>query len=265
MRRISNNTPKGWSRKAIRSWGFMFLVAGAVGQAVVMNVLLGMKDMSGTEIFTTLEGNERNMVLGLVALVTQMAYACAIPIYTFLLVDGFRRTSSIRHYALRLAGVAVLAEIPYNLAMSSVWFDFNSRNPMLAMVLGIAVLYFFNVYSGWKIKNVVIRLLVIALSIVWIEMLRIEHGLAVIVLVCTLWGLRKNRSWQVLGGCAMMFVLGAVPATNPTYWLAPIVFLAAYFYNDEQGEESRIFNYLSYPVMLLVVGLFAKYALQYLL
>lgn len=265
MRTIGNHNSKGLSRQAIRIWGMLFLIAGAVGEGIVMNVLMGMQGKSSAEILQSLESNEKNLTLGIVALVLQMAYAGAIPIFTFLLVDGFRRTSSIKNYGLRLAGAALITEIPYNLAMSGVWFDFNSRNPMVAMVLGLVMLYIYNYYSGWKIKNILIRVLVFALSIVWIEMLRIEHGLAVIVLVCTLWGLRKNRSWQVLGGCAMMFVLGAVPATNPTYWLAPIVFLAVYFYNDEQGEESRIFNYLSYPVMLLVVGLFAKYAIQYLL
>jgi hypothetical protein len=60
----------------------------------------------------------------------------------------------------------------------------------------------------------------------------------------------------------MMFMIGAFPKIgSPMYWLAPVVFLAVNFYNDEQGDENRWFNYLSYPVILLAVGLIAKYAL----
>ena len=139
MRTLSNDSPKGMSRQAIRIWGLLFLAAGAVGQGILMNVMLGMKGQSNDQILAALNSGGNNMTYVILALLSQLAYACAIPVYTFLLVDGFRRTSRIRDYALRLTGVALLAEIPYNLVMSGVWFDFGSRNPMVAMVLGVAV------------------------------------------------------------------------------------------------------------------------------
>lgn len=261
MRRIGNNTPKGWSRQAIRIWGLLFLIAGAIGQGIVMNVMLGMKGLDATQILA-MDASEKNLMLTGIAVITQLAYGCAIPVFTFLLVDGFRRTSRIRNYTLRLAGVAVLTEIPYNLAMSGVWFNFKTRNPMFAMVLGVVMMYIFIHYSGWKIKNLLIRVMVFLLSFVWVKMLGIEHGPAIVIMVCTLWALRKRRGLQVLIGCAMMFMIGAFPKIgSPMYWLAPVVFLAVNFYNDEQGDENRWFNYLSYPVILLAVGLIAKYAL----
>ena len=262
MRRISNNAPRGLSRQTIRIWGLLFLVAGAVGQGILMNVMLGMKGQSNDQILAALNTGEQNVMLVVFAMLSQMAYSCAIPVYTFLLVDGFRHTSRIRDYALRLAGVAILAEIPYNLAMSGVWFDLNSRNPMVAMVLGVGMMYFFNHYSGRKIKNILIRVMVVALGYVWVNMLRIQHGVPIIIMICTLWALRKKRGFQILGGCVMMFVVGASPGIGtPMYWLAPVAFLAINFYNDEQGDENRWFNYLSYPAMLLAVGLIATYGM----
>jgi hypothetical protein len=161
-----------------------------------------------------------------------------------------------------LAGVALLAEIPYNLAMSGRWIDFGTRNPMVAMVLGVGMMYFFNFYSGKKIKNILIRVLVVVLGYIWANMLRIEHGVPIVIMVCILWALRKRRGFQILIGCAMMFTIGAIPGIGtPMYWLAPIVFLVINFYNDEQGDENRWFNYLSYPMMLLIVGLIAKYGM----
>lgn len=263
MRRINNNAPKGLSKPALRIWGFLFLIAGAVGQGIIMNTMLGMKgSMVMADLEAIMNSNERNQMLGIFALLSQLAYACSIPIYSFLLVDGFRHTSRIRNYALRLAGVALLSEIPYNLAMSGAWFDFGSRNPMVAMVLGVGMMYFFNYYSGKKFKNILIRIMVFVLGYIWANMLRIDHGVPIVVLVCTLWALRKRRGLQILFGCAMMFVIGAFPGIGtPIYWLAPIVFLVVHFYNDEPVDENRWINYLSYPVMLLVVGLIAKYAM----
>ena len=261
MRRIGNQGPKGISRQAIRIWGTLCLIAGVVGQGIIMNVLLGMQGKGSAEIIDSLEASQNNLTLGIIALLLQMAYACAIPIFTFLLVDGFSRTSSVKNYILRMAGLAVLTEIPYNLAMSGMWFDFNSRNPMVAMVLGMVMMYIYRYYAGKKIKNILIRVMVFALSIIWIEMLRIDHGVAIVVMISTLWALRKNRSWQILGGCAMMFVVGVFPSYNPSYWLAPILFLVVHFYNDEPCDENRWVNYLTYPAIMLVVGLIAQYAL----
>ena len=272
MRRINNNAPKGLSRQAIRIWGLLFLVAGAVGQSILMNKMLGMNlDVfsAGTisketiaQFEAFLSSSQRNTTIAIFAILSQMAYSCAIPIYTFLLVDGFRRTSRIRDYALRLAGVAVLAEIPYNLVMSGKWLDWSSRNPMVGMVLGVGMMYFFNHYSGKKIKNILIRVMVLVLGYVWANMLRVDHGVPIIFMVCILWALRKRRGFQIIGGCGMMFAIGAFPGIGtPMYWLAPVVFLAINFYNDEQGEENRWFNYLSYPAMLLAVGLIATYGM----
>ena len=129
------------------------------------------------------------------------------------------------------------------------------------MLLGMVMMYIYHYYSGKKIKNVLIRIAVFALSIIWIDMLRVDHGLAIVVVLSVLWVLRKHRSWQILGGCATMFMISAVPRSNPSYWLAPVVFLIVYFYNDEPCEDNRWFNYLSYPAILLAVGLIAKYAI----
>ena len=261
MRTLSNNQPKGLSRHSIRLWGTLFLIAGAVGHAIIMNGLLGMEGMSSEEFGAMLGSDSQNLTLGVAAFVLQLLSACAIPIFTFLLVDGFQRTSIVKNYVLRIAGVALLSEIPYNLAVSGVWFDLNTRNPMVAMTLAAAMLFFYQYYSGKAVKNVLNRAMVLVLGVVWVAMLRIDHGVAIVGMTTTLWALRKNHSLQVFLGCAMMFVLSAFPSFSPTYWLAPIVFLTVHFYNEEQGDENRLVNYLSYPVILLVCGLISKYAM----
>ena len=82
--------------------------------------------------------------------------------------------------------------------------------------------------------------------------------MAIIIMTATLWLLRNKRVWQVFGGCAVMFLCSIF---SLFYLLAPVVFLAVHFYNDEQGDDNRLVNYLSYPVILLVIGLITKLAL----
>jgi hypothetical protein len=244
------------SRQTIRIWGLLFVVVGAVGQAIIQNKLLGVGTISVQELTELLEGTEK-FVLASVAIVMQLAQACAIPVFTFLLVDGFQKTSNLKNYFLRVLGVAVLSEIPYNLVMSGKWLDLSSRNPVFAMVLGMVALYFFNTYTGWGLKNVLTKGLTIFLAVLWVDMLRLNDGMAIVIMICALWAMRKKRGLQVFGGCGVMFLCSAF---SPFYLLAPVMFLTVYFYNDEIGDDNRWINYLAYPAILLTIGLLGKYA-----
>lgn len=270
--RLNRTSPKGLSRQVLKIWGLLLIVAGAIGQGVVGNKLL---NLQGVETYEALEAilgkDQRSIVLVVIWFLTQMAFACAIPIYTFMMVDGFQRTSSIGKYALRIVGGALLTEIPYNLCMSGKWFDFGSRNPMIAMALGIAMLFMYQYF--WRMTlpsipnwlNVVAKVFVCAMvflfGFVWVIMLKIQHGYPILMMVSVLWFLRKNRALQILVGSAMMFVCSSFPSMDLSYLMAPIVFLVVYFYNDEKGEGNKIIEYLSMPVIMLIIGLIAQYAI----
>jgi hypothetical protein len=272
MNTLNNSRPKGLSRQALKIWGLLLIAAGAVGQGIIMNKMMGMQGLDSiTAVEQVLGSNERNIVLGIISLLLQMAFACAIPIYTFLMVDGFQRTSSVKFYALRVAGVALLTEIPYNLCMSGKWIDLASRNPMIAMALGMAMLFMYQYFWGvalpslpkWitVVMKVAICAMVFLFGFVWVVMLDIHHGYPILMMISVLWFLRKSRALQILVGSAMMFVCSSFPEMEPVYWLAPVVFLVAFFYNEEKGESNKIIEYLAMPVILLIVGLIAQYAM----
>lgn len=256
MNNLSTNTPKGLSRHGLRIWGLMFLVLGIAGKSILQNRMLGVGSISNEELLKLIQ-NQDQFAMASVAIVLQFVMACAIPIFVYLLVDGFGRTSSFKNYLLRITGVAVLSELPFNFAMSGKLLDLNSRNPVFAMVLGLVMLYIFQYYAGTGFKNVLIKVMVVALSILWVDMLRITDGAAIVVMVSALWALRKNRSLQIFGGCAAMFVCTIF---SPFYLAAPLLFLTVHFYNGEPGDENKIINYLAYPAILLAIGLVAKFA-----
>ena len=244
------------SRQGLRLWGLLFIVLGTVGQSILQNALLGVGSISQDKLLLLLD-DSNHIAMAAVAVVLQFVLACAVPIFSFLLVEGFLHTSSFKNYILRVAGVAVLSELPFNLAMSGKLLDLNSRNPVFGMVLALVVLYLFRYYAGKSVKNVLIKVLMVVIAIVWVDMLRIHDGAAVVVMAAVLYALRSKRSWQVLGGCMAMFLCTVF---SIFYIAAPITFLTVHFYNDEPGEGNKVMNYLAYPGLLLIIGLVGKFA-----
>lgn len=247
-----NTKPQGINRQALRTWGMLFLAVGIAGQSLLQNAVLGLKHITNQQLFQAMEGNSSIMGVATLALVLQAVEACAVPLFVFLLVEGFRQTSSLKNYALRVLGVAVLSELPYNLAIGGKLLDTGSRNPVFALVLCLAALYFFRRYDqkSWGSRG--IRAAVTLAAVVWAMMLKIDHGILCVVLAITFWLFRKKQNWQVFTGCLVTMCCCVV---SMFYLGAPLAFLAIHFYNGEKGTDNRLVNYLCYPVLLLLFGL----------
>jgi len=55
----------------------------------------------------------------------------SMPIYAFLLVQGYKHTRSFTRYAIRLAVFALLSEVPYDLLFRRTWLEFGNQNILL--------------------------------------------------------------------------------------------------------------------------------------
>ena len=248
MERLNEQKPtRGLSAAALRTWGYLFLLLGVVARAVIQNGMLNLQGVTTQQLLEVLQSSDDAMILATVSLVLQALEACAVPIFAFLLVEGFCHTSNFGKYLGRVALVAVASEIPYNLAMGGGLFVTSSRNPVFALVLGLILLWFYRYYGENSAKNVFIKIVVALAAILWCGMLGIEHGTFVILLVLAAWFTRGKPIRTLV--CALTSAVGV--AFSMLYLTAPISALAIHFYNDEKGENNRVFNLLCYPVMLL--------------
>lgn len=247
---------RGNSAQAIRTWGLLFLTMGIVGQTIIQNAILGVGTLSVEQLLESMN-DEKTMVYATVALVAQLLQTCAIPLFSFLLVQGVMHTASFRNYFLRVAGIALLSEIPYNLAMDGKVFYLDSRNPVFGLVLAMVVLWFIRQYSGKGVKSFFVTVLVVVMAIFWVEMLHIADGASTVLVVAAMWLARKKHGYQVLCGCMVMLLCTML---SPLYFAAPMAFLLVHYYNGEPGDGNRVVNYLAYPVLLIavyLVGIFA--------
>ncbi len=251
MERLREQRTSGVNGSFIRAIAMVLLAMGVVGRGLIQSHLLGMGTVTGEELLQTMQNSSTAMILATVSLVFQAMEACAAPLFVFLLVEGFRHTSSLKNYVLRVLGLAVLCEIPYNLAMSGKLLDFGSRNPVFGLVVGLVVLYMYRFYQAKSFRNLLIKALVTVAALIWPLMLKVDSGICLVFLVCVMWAFRKIANFRHLAGATSAMACSLI---SPFYLAAPMSFLVLHFHNGEQGDSNRMVNYLAYPVILLAVA-----------
>lgn len=242
----------GITANGIRKWGMFLLAASVVGRSIIQCRIFGIGSVTGEELLAIMEKDQKMMYLAAISVILQACEACAAAIYAFLMTEGVLKTSDIKAYVLRVAGVAILSEIPYNLAFSGKWIDFSSRNPAFGLLIGLVMLWFYKAFPGFKGANLLYKIAATVGACLWCSLLDISHGICIVVIALTLWAFQKKPQFRVYAG-AMAAILCSI--ISPFYMIAPVAFLLLHSYNGEKGEPNTMLNYLSYPVMLIVVTL----------
>lgn len=249
MRRINSRKPSGLTAAGLRNWGMIFTAIGIIGRSII-----------GYQLVPLYEGTSYELLCLTIAVILMALGTIAAPIFTFLIVEGVNHTSSFRDYFLRVAGLALLCEVPYDLAMSGKFFNFDDNNPVFSLVICFVMLFTYRYYSGRSIKNTFIKFAVTAASVFWSLALNLEAGMCCVLVCSTLWGLRKKPMIRNLIGCAVATFSTIGKSFNLHYLFSPMGFFFINSYNGEKGEGNRIVAYFAYPALLcLAIG--ARYFL----
>ena len=128
MERLAQtNRTRGMNASALRMAGYFCLLMGIAGKGLIQNGMLGLTGLSTQEMMLVLDQSSEAMTLATVSIVLQALETCAVPMFAFLLVEGFQKTSSYKKYMTRMILVALASEIPYNLAFGGSVFAMNSH------------------------------------------------------------------------------------------------------------------------------------------
>lgn len=187
-----------------------------------------------------------------------------IPIMAFFITEGYRKTSNVNRYMLRLAIFAVLSMVPYYLAFHGSFF-----NILFNLLLGLIAIHITSKLTGeWQRWGVVVLL---ASAAYFLNMDGMYTVVPLIYLMnkyrdsfkkmfaavaCLLTGISV---FQVV--CSFTPIAGSFPVTIYT-WIRPcalISLLLLYGYNGQRGRSIKYLFYTFYPAHLLVLYLISRF------
>lgn len=249
--RLEIHRSGGINRNILRLWGLLIAAAGVLGRGILQNRVLGMSTVTSADLLELMNASKAAMQAATAALVLQAIEAAAVPIFVLLTIDGFQRTKSVKMYLLRVAGAAVVSEIPYNFAMHGTLLDNASRNPMFGLVLILVMLYLFRYFAGTDLPKILIKAAVLLAAWMWAAMFRVEYGRSMVLIAAALWFFRDRHTLSLFMASAVAL---CCTVGSPLFMFAPFGFLIAHFYNGEEAPTPRVVQYLLYPVILLLTG-----------
>lgn len=218
----------------------------------------------------------------------------AFPIFAFLLVEGFSRTSNVKKYLERLGLFALISEIPFDLAFyqvrygSSLWADlsqglfgdhdlevidlvffrlFRYQNIFFTLFLGLLLMYYMRRVEG-KYKNQVVlanvweALLVVGFCAI-AYLIRSDYEVAGILIITAFYIFRGSKLLQ----SAALFIISITLLCNVSYFLATgdirniislfatLAMLPIALYNEKKGKDIKYLFYIFYPGHLMLLYL----------
>ncbi len=240
-----------YSSTTLKMIAAVMTIIGTVGVAILERVM----DLDSYSTQTLLQSMESltsdTMLMATLILLCLGIQSMALPIYAILLIEGFKNTKDIGKYAIRLLILAVVSEIPYDLAMRGQWVDWNEQNPVFGLLIALAVLYFMAYFEHiTKFKGILLKLLITVAGILWAMFLGTNWAAWILVLVtAVLWLTQGNGAFTTFSGVvASLF-----------QFPAPFGFVFTHFYNGEKGKMNRWVFYIIYPAQLLILGVIGKY------
>ena len=250
MYQIGKRKKRSINGNALKTWALLFLAAGVIGRGVIQTHMLGVGSLTTQQLLEVMSSSSQAMSLVTCSLVLQALETCAVPLYALMLVEGVQNTSNFAAYFKRIFTLAVLCEIPYNLAISGRLLSFGTRNPVFALVMCLVMLYLFSRFPAGKV-NGLIKVVITLVTICWCEMLKIEFGSATVLITAVMWAFRSNSLYRNFAGAAAAIVCTVM---SMYFLAAPMAFMIIHGYDGEKSTNDRRVNYLAYPVILLAAA-----------
>lgn len=193
----------------------------------------------------------------------------AFVLFAFMLAEGYYYTRDKKKYAIRIAGMALLSEIPFDLAFYGTWFHTEDQNIFFTLLLGLLALYLLD-----RCKDSIwLQLASVCLAGVLAYILRADYMFMGVLLIVVLYRFRGSFLRQTIYGSITLYVgMSAVYAVQSigegysivdfAWWgMGELYGIAAfgllYFYHGEKGRRlPKWVGYFFYPVhLLLLIGL----------
>lgn len=188
-------------------------------------------------------------------LLFQMAGTAAVPLFAYLAAESCRYTRRWPSYLKRLLLLALCSEVPFDLAVSGLFFWPFRQSPVVTLLCGVAGVAFFDRYRDreW-------RFLPLVGSCFLSSLLMGDYGLYGVLLLFAfyLYGSDPARATSFVGILTLLLRGAPLVAGRPTlettlpFWAlaaCPLFFL----YDGRRGGGRQFLFYPAYPLLLLLL------------
>lgn len=172
----------------------------------------------------------------------------AFPIFAFMVVEGFFKTKSRWSYLRNLLIFAVISEIPYDMFQSAEFVNTWSQNILWGLALGLFTIMVIDRLKDYIKKRplwIFVSLLIVALSSLGSMLISSDYEYYAIIIIYLYYLFYDKR--LVASGLGYLVIIKEIYAI--------LGFATVLLYNGEKGKQNKIFNYLFYPVHLLIFGI----------
>ena len=174
----------------------------------------------------------------------------AFPIFCFLLAEGFFHTHSRKRYICNVLVLAVISEVPFNMAFFHSWTESAWQNTCFTLFLGLLLYSCLDRVQRTALAGTLralFQLLLIALFAAAAWLLRTDYGFFGIGCLTAFYYLRNLPVQAAFCGCFLL---------NLDYFSVPAAFLSLipiHFYNGTRGRQLKYAFYLFYPLHLILL------------
>jgi hypothetical protein len=185
----------------------------------------------------------------------------AFPIFAFMIVEGYFKTSNLKKYVGRLFIFALISEIPFNLMFGSRAFYPVAQNVLWTFLISIGLIW---LMEKVKDKNIAIRALMLILVIILAFVLGTatlcDYHYAGVFMVLVFYFFRGKKWYfmlaqliclyyintEMLGGFEYVFTLFGQEVHLLRQSLSLIALIPIWLYNGKQGYYNKYIKYLYY-------------------
>lgn len=167
----------------------------------------------------------------------------AFPIFAYTLVEGFLHTHDVKKYMMRMGILALVSEVPFDLAFFGTPLEFGHQNVFFTLFLGLVMLYLM-LKAPTALRSFLYVLALLLIS----EFLRTDYNSMGLLMIFWFYQYRNNKIMKAIGVAIINVFLMGYSQVYAVLALIPIL-----LHNREQGPKCKGFFYGFYPVHLLVI------------
>lgn len=238
------------SARGLKNFAVIIMLLVNTSTIILEKGLIQLDTYTQAELLDAMDATPNLVYLAGIDSVIQLLAGLAVPIFAFLLVEGFLHTGDYVKYLIRVAVVALISEIAYDFAMTGKFLEFSQQNPMVALAICLIMLYFMRAVDHMAaVERIICHILLTLCAAFWVIIVHTEYGLEMVLLAAVFYCFRDKTAVKILLGILISLI-------DPT---GPLAFCGIAYYSGERKLKlSKYVYYVLYPLHLLVLGVITR-------